>query len=104
LPFLFTVFFSLATASSTFAADMPRKHSLAECAYLVGTWRCTATSPGRKPLTYTTSIRWKTFMTPDAPYRNAVKTCKVHNRMFIVCLLPVFASRDGSIQASECYA
>ena len=34
----------------------------------------------------------KTFMTPDAPYRRAAKTCKTHNKMLIVCLLPVSAS------------
>jgi hypothetical protein len=34
----------------------------------------------------------KTFMTPDVPYRSAPKTCRTHNRMFIVCLLPVSAS------------
>ena len=29
----------------------------------------------------------KTFMKPDAPYMSAAKTCRTHNRMFIVCLL-----------------
>jgi hypothetical protein len=27
----------------------------------------------------------KTFMTPDDPYRSAPRTCRTHNRMFIVC-------------------
>ncbi len=34
----------------------------------------------------------KTFMTPDAPYRSAARTCRIHNRMFIVCLRPVSTS------------
>jgi hypothetical protein len=34
----------------------------------------------------------KAFMTPDAPYRIAARTCKTHRRMFIACLLPVSAS------------
>ena len=33
----------------------------------------------------------KTFMTPEAPYMSAARTCRTHNRMFIVCLLPVSA-------------
>src|SRR5271170_2107740 len=34
----------------------------------------------------------KTFMTPDAPYSSAARPCRTHNRMFIVCHLPVSAS------------
>jgi hypothetical protein len=34
----------------------------------------------------------KAFMTPDAPYMSAARPCRTHNRMFIVHLLPVFAS------------
>jgi hypothetical protein len=36
----------------------------------------------------------KTFMTPDAPYRSAPRTCKTHNRTLIVCFL-----RYGHIEA-----
>jgi hypothetical protein len=39
----------------------------------------------------------KTFMTPDAPYRSAARTCSTHNRMFIVCLLPVSASARAGL-------
>jgi len=35
-------------------------HSMAEYAYLIGTWRCVAHIPGRnKPVTYETSFHWK---------------------------------------------
>jgi hypothetical protein len=34
----------------------------------------------------------KTFMTPDDPYRSAARTCRTHNRMFIVFLFSVSAS------------
>ena len=44
------------------AADTPHRHSLAEYAYLVGTWKCVANVPGRKPIAYSTTMRW---MYPD---------------------------------------
>src|SRR5579875_1786030 len=34
----------------------------------------------------------KTFITPDAPYTSAARTCSTHNTRFIVFLLPVYAS------------
>src|ERR1700719_615458 len=40
------------------AVEAPRHHSLAEYAYLIGTWKCVANSPGRKPMTYATTMRW----------------------------------------------
>jgi hypothetical protein len=38
----------------------PHRHSIAQYAYLIGTWKCTAQIPGRKKsVTYQTSFRWK---------------------------------------------
>jgi hypothetical protein len=37
----------------------------------------------------------KTFMTPDAPYRSAARTCRTHNRMFIVVSPPGFRADAG---------
>jgi hypothetical protein len=39
----------------------------------------------------------KAFMTPDAPYRSAARTWRTHNRIFIVCLVPV----SGSARAGQ---
>jgi hypothetical protein len=45
-------------SASASAAQAPHRHSLDEFAYLIGTWKCTASIPGKKPFTYTTSMRW----------------------------------------------
>ena len=44
------------------AAEAPHHHSLAEYAYLIGTWKCVANIPGKASQTYTTTMRW---MYPD---------------------------------------
>jgi hypothetical protein len=35
----------------------------------------------------------KTFMTPDAPYTSAARTCRTHNRVFMVYLVPTDRKR-----------
>ncbi|HTD29300.1 MAG TPA: hypothetical protein VK660_07925 [Xanthomonadaceae bacterium] len=40
------------------AEETPQHHSLSEYSYLIGTWKCVATSSGKPPATYSTTIRW----------------------------------------------
>src|SRR5687768_87276 len=51
--------------------------------------RGNAPKDGTCPLTLS---NMKTFMMPEAPYRSAARICRTHNKMFIVCLLPVSAA------------
>jgi hypothetical protein len=50
-----------ASPMRTPAAESPH-HSLNEYAYLVGSWKCVAKSPGKPAYSYATSMRW---MYPD---------------------------------------
>jgi hypothetical protein len=45
--------------SSTPAAASAHRHSMAEYAYLVGSWHCVAAIPGKGQVRYTTSFSWK---------------------------------------------
>jgi hypothetical protein len=40
-------------------AAAPHKHSMAEYAYLIGSWRCVAKIPGRPSQAYSTNFAWK---------------------------------------------
>ena len=48
---------AFAFTSQTAHAAVAR-HSMSEYAYLIGSWKCVANVPGRKPVTYETSFRW----------------------------------------------
>ena len=61
-------------------------------------------SRGKAPNDGTPSLtlsNMKTFMTPDAPYRNAPRTCRTHNRMFIVSPLGFFARQTATMATTQ---
>jgi hypothetical protein len=41
------------------AAASAHKHSMAEYAYLIGSWHCASNVPGKAPAHYATAFRWK---------------------------------------------
>src|ERR1700733_2301058 len=45
----------------------------------------------------------KTFMTPDDPYRSAARTCRTHNRMFIVPLPGFRVGPRGAVSPRAIY-
>ncbi|HTA38222.1 MAG TPA: hypothetical protein VK760_04060 [Candidatus Acidoferrales bacterium] len=49
----------LAAATALPAAASTHKHSMAEYAYLIGSWHCVASVPGKGKVPYTTVFHWK---------------------------------------------